>query len=328
MLQIDFSSLFGKNSIDKPLKERLNQLLDLPIPGRLSRFVQTTAAYFYARLGESVRWYFSSKVKSRKKIPIKFLVDISPSEELTHIAHHIKNNSYLKDSNGAFLMTHDVDYLTCYKNIIWIAELEYRKGIKASYNFLVKAGYRIDPQLLKTLQQMGHEIGLHGYTYDLRLAYRRKSTILKTLKVAKQKLEDILGNKISGFRNHSLLLSHDMLEVLVQLEFLYDSGIFPKFHFDGFSTYYCFPFKYKNTNLFEIPVIYPQDTELFRSTNADDTEGLDFFIEKIKFIRKLNGVVCLNHHPTIIAAHKTYYEQLLSFVQSEQILNETPDFGS
>lgn len=324
MLQIDLSSLFGENSIDSHLEVKLNQLLDFAQPGDLCRFTECMAASLYAWLGEKSRWYISSKLKSRSNKSRHLLFDIQPSDEIINIARSVGDNTSLKSRNGAFLMTHDVDYVAGYKSIPWIAELEYSYGIKASYNFLVCAGYSIDSSLLRDLRDMKHEIGLHGYVYDLRLAYRKKTTIFNTVKRAKEKLEDILGERVFGFRNHSLLLSHDMLAVIADLAFLYNSGIYPKANIDGFNSYFCFPFKYRNTNLHEIPVLYPQDTEIFRSANLEDGMALSYFIKKIKFVQGLNGVACLNHHPSIIKDHKKYYEELLRFVASETIINETP----
>lgn len=322
--QIDFGSLLGNKPIATPLQEKLNQLLDFSEPTGLARFLQTTAAYFYARLGEKTRWYISSALISQSQTSGHAWLQMSPSEHLRDLARAIGTPAYRPGQNGVFLMTHDVDYLTCYQNISWLAELEASQNIVASYNFLVHAGYTIDSHVLQDLRSMGHEIGLHGYLYDLRLAYRQKTTIFNMLKKAKETLENLLGEKILGFRNHSLLLSHTMLAVIAELGFLYDTGIFPNTGMNDFNTYFCFPFKYRNTNLHEIPVLYPQDTEMFRSAKVDDKVAVNYFMKKLTFVRDVNGVACLNHHPTIIAAHKQYYGELLEYVASETLLNTTP----
>jgi hypothetical protein len=322
--QIDLSSLFGGKTIDQSHEEKLNQLLDFPEPASFPRLIQNTAAYFYARLGEKTRWHISSAIKSRNPKSSRSLPSIPPSQQLIDIARVIGSTEYLKGQPAVLLMTHDVDYATCYRNISWIAEFEVTKKIKSSYNFLVHSGYSIDSHLLRDLKSMGHEIGLHGYLYDLRLAYRKKAVILSALKKAKEKLENILGEKIHGFRNHSLLLSHDLLSVIADLGFLYDTGIYPKFNNDGFYGFFCFPFKYRNTDLYEIPVLYPQDTEMFRSAGLDDKGALECVMKKIKLVRDLNGVACINHHPTIIEAHRQYYGELLGYIASETIANVTP----
>lgn len=324
MYKIDLKRLFRTSTISKELQFELEALIELNEPDSFKKLIHNNLALFYVFLGEKLRWRISSFIKSVKGInrSSSSLLSIKPSFLLEEISK--KGGFVNKYPKGFALITHDVDYNTCYKNVSKIALAEYDKGLFSCYNFLMNAGYKVDYSLLRDLRGMGHEVGLHGYSYDLRLAYRKKRIINEKIKRAKNKLEDILGEPIYGFRNHSLILTHTMLEVVSEQGFLYDSGIFPRFKLNGFNAYYCFPFKYESVDLYEIPVTYPQDTELFRLFDLSDQAAIDCYLKRINIIKDLHGFLCLNHHPSIISGRMDYYNKLLDCIKSSGLVNKTP----
>lgn len=324
---IDELSLFALSSVEpcipisKEQRMALDSLLETVITDiNLKNRVESIFAYFYQYLGERTRLRLSSIIKSFEN---NIDLDLSILPIIQSFAEDLKSLDYA-GYDSAIILSHDIDYKLDYKSLLWVANIEAQKGLKAAYYFLTNAGYKIDVSLINELIAMGHEIGLHGYYYDLRLAYRNFSTIYSRLSQAKMALEDKLSSEICGFRNHSLILSKTILNVLECLQFQYDSGIYPKKNRNGFNIYYCWPFRYKNKRLFEIPVMWPLDTEMFRTMNMLDNEAFAYYANRIKMIKDFHGVACLDLHPSIIFKHKNFYLQLVEFICDLYMYNDTP----
>ncbi|MEI6040074.1 MAG: polysaccharide deacetylase family protein [Candidatus Berkelbacteria bacterium] len=327
---IDYKSFFvfdqNKSQIkDFSLGEKklLDSLIDFYAPGKLQKYIEKTAAYFYSFLSEKTRTMFSSFVKKNTASKVKNILNLIPAKEIEEFGRIFENREY-NGHKSTILITHDVDYLKGYESVLEIARMEASLGLKASYYFLVHAGYKISSEVLKQLVELGHEIGVHGYAYDLRLAYRGQAEIAKQLKKAKQELETLTGEKVYGFRNHSLRNSVNMLQAVQEAGFIYESGVYPIKKINNFNTFFCWPFKYAQKELVEIPVTWPMDTEVFRNLNLTDEQALDFYKEKIGLITKLHGVVCLNQHPEIIIGHKVFYQNLLEFIANSNSYNTRP----
>ena len=85
------------------------------------------------------------------------------------------------------------------------------------------------PGLIKSIYESGHEIAAHGYCHEV--IYRQtkeefKADILKTKRI----LEQIIPTKIEGYRAPFFSVTKDTLwalEMLEELNFKYDSSIFP-----------------------------------------------------------------------------------------------------
>ncbi|MFC1525478.1 polysaccharide deacetylase family protein [Candidatus Latescibacterota bacterium] len=258
----------------------------------------------------------SSVMKARlRRAGIEEEMHLEPAEGIAELASSIGDSCPSRSSASVVTMTHDVDYVAGYECVREMAELEAERGIRATYNFLVGAGYEVDQSCLLTLRGLGHEIGLHGHGYDLRLAYRRQSTILQRLRDAKNVLQDLLGEPVVGFRNHSMLLSARLLSAIESLGFLYDSGLSARHVRNSFNLYFCWPFRYEGRALFEVPVMWPQDTEVFRVVGMSDTEALEYYQRRIAMALDFGGVACLNHHPSIMRRHREYFSALLEFIE-------------
>ncbi len=304
-------------------EKQIDSLLNFYTPNPLLKQIEKCSAWFYSFLSEKMREKISSAVKKGTKYEVKTNLKSLPSKTIDDLAENFKDLKY-QGMASVVLLTHDVDYRKGYDSVLEIAQMEADLGLRASYYFLVQAGYQISGDLLKKLLEMGHEVGVHGLTYDLRLAYRSKSTIVKQLKSAKQKLESLAGQPISGFRNHSLRNSLNMLYAVKAAGFEYESNIYPIKNLNSFNTFFCWPFSYENQDLVEIPVVWPMDTEIFRNLDLPDQEAYDFYREKILLIQNLHGVACLNFHPEIIIDHKEFYQSLINFISKQSFLNLRP----
>lgn len=88
------------------------------------------------------------------------------------------------------------------------------------------------PQLVVEIARRGHEIACHGFAH--RLVYRLdRERFRSDVTRARERLEDIVGTPVRGFRAASYsIVAETMwaLDVLIELGFAYDSSIFPIRH--------------------------------------------------------------------------------------------------
>jgi polysaccharide deacetylase family protein (PEP-CTERM system associated) len=104
-------------------------------------------------------------------------------------------------------------------------------GVKATFFCLGWNAARY-PQLIKEIHRQGHEIASHGY--DHRLVYdMRPEQFREDIRKSKQILEDIIGEKVAGYRAPSYSITGRSLwafQILAEEGFRYDSSIFPIHH--------------------------------------------------------------------------------------------------
>ena len=104
-------------------------------------------------------------------------------------------------------------------------------GVKATFFCLGWIAERY-PHLIREIQNQGHEIACHGY--DHRLVYdMRPEQFREDIRKSKQILEDIIGEKVAGYRAPSYSITGRSLwafQILAEEGFRYDSSIFPIHH--------------------------------------------------------------------------------------------------
>lgn len=104
-------------------------------------------------------------------------------------------------------------------------------GVKATFFVLGWVAERC-PNLVMEINRRGHEIACHGYGHEL--IYRiGPEKFQKDVHSAKALLEDIIGEKIYGYRAPSYSITGKSLwalDILVEEGFSYDSSIFPIIH--------------------------------------------------------------------------------------------------
>ncbi|NTU73772.1 polysaccharide deacetylase family protein, partial [Candidatus Roizmanbacteria bacterium] len=88
------------------------------------------------------------------------------------------------------------------------------------------------PILVKEIGKRGHEIACHGYGHELvyHIGPRR---FRSDIKKSKMLLEDIIGDRVNGYRAPSYSITSNSLwalDILIEEGFLYDSSIFPVKH--------------------------------------------------------------------------------------------------
>jgi polysaccharide deacetylase family protein (PEP-CTERM system associated) len=112
-----------------------------------------------------------------------------------------------------------------------VLELLDQGGCKATFFTLgwVAENY---PELIREIDQRGHEIACHSDKHR-RIFEMTAAEFRDDSRVAKDRLEQIIGRKIIGYRAPSFSITKDSLwafEILVELGFRYDSSIFPVDH--------------------------------------------------------------------------------------------------
>ena len=131
-----------------------------------------------------------------------------------------------------------------------------RYDIKATF-FILGWTAKKHQNLVKEIHATGHEIACHSYCH--RLVYKlTPEEFRKDTSLAKDILEQITGTQIRGFRAPSYSITNQSLwalQILEELNFEFDSSIFPIYH-DRYGIPEAPRFKYKipGYNLTEYPI--------------------------------------------------------------------------
>lgn len=149
-------------------------------------------------------------------------------------------------------------------NVNSILELLDDFNIKATFFFLGSIGRDI-PHVVKQTAECGHEIACHSHEH-VRIFGLAKNIFKEKLKLAKNTLEDVSGEKVYGFRAPDFSITKSSLwalDILNEAGFVYDSSICPTGIHDVYGIEDTKPFIHTLENgLIEYPVSV---TELFRT---------------------------------------------------------------
>jgi polysaccharide deacetylase family protein (PEP-CTERM system associated) len=88
------------------------------------------------------------------------------------------------------------------------------------------------PALIRRIAAAGHEIACHGFSHELVYRQSPESFRAETAR-SKRLLEDLIGERVRGYRAASFSVTRDSLwalDVLIDLGFEYDSSVFPIRH--------------------------------------------------------------------------------------------------
>ncbi len=130
-----------------------------------------------------------------------------------------------------------------------------KAGIKSTFFTLGWVAERY-PELIKEIHAQGHEVASHGYAHR-RASEQTREEFFADVKRSKDHLEDLLGEKITGYRAPSFSIGYNnewAFEVLAELGFSYSSSTYPVKH-DLYGTPDWPRFAYKRAeNIIEIPI--------------------------------------------------------------------------
>lgn len=108
------------------------------------------------------------------------------------------------------------------KNTHLLLELFDRHNIRATFFFLGWIAERI-PGLVKAVRDCGHEIASHGHNHELCTGLA-VSKLREDLYRSKTTLEEITGEPVSGYRAPSFSVTRELVEILGDLGYRYDSS--------------------------------------------------------------------------------------------------------
>jgi polysaccharide deacetylase family protein (PEP-CTERM system associated) len=117
------------------------------------------------------------------------------------------------------------------RNTRRVMELYADAGVKATFFVLGWVAER-EPQLIKDIAAAGHEVACHGMTHQL-VYNQDPQTFRQETAASKQRLEDLIGAKVRGYRAASYSITRASMwaiDILEELNFEYDSSIFPIRH--------------------------------------------------------------------------------------------------
>lgn len=104
-----------------------------------------------------------------------------------------------------------------------ILDLLAKHKVKATFFVLGWIAQRL-PQLVNRIADQGHEIASHGYNHMLNSALTREE-LRDDLRSSKALLEDITGKEIIGYRAPTFSISEEVLDMLAELDYQYDSSL-------------------------------------------------------------------------------------------------------
>lgn len=199
-----------------------------------------------------------------------------------------------------------------------IVDLEARYGAKSSIYFLaldkndMDFNYRIGDlnRELRNIADSGWEIGLHGG----QTAYNN----LDQMKKEKERLENVIGSSVIGYRNHFLRFKIPTTwKLLKEAGFKYDTT-FGYADCVGFRNGMCHCFKPFNLSeneyidILEIPLII-MDNTLTDYMKLDIEQSWEIIQQLIDTVEKYNGIITILWHVGMVDANPILYERLLDY---------------
>lgn len=230
--------------------------------------------------------------------------ELKKSREITHFIWF-----WRKGYKMVSVITHDVETENGMKNVLKLAEIDEKYGIKSSFGF-VPERYKIDYGILDELKDRGFEVAIHGLKHDGKLLNSERVFSDRISKIKKYAEEW----KIGGFRSPSLLRNALWMG---NFNFSWDSS-FPDWDLYGPQPAGCrtvFPFFISDKTV-ELPVTMMQDHTLFEILSKKDIE---IWKDKFNYIESLNGLSNIIVHADYIFKDNRleYYCQYLEYLKSK-----------
>jgi polysaccharide deacetylase family protein (PEP-CTERM system associated) len=96
------------------------------------------------------------------------------------------------------------------------------KNVCATFFVLGWIAVRL-PNLVREIHSRGHEVASHGYNHNL-CNQQSRAELKKELNESKKLMEDITGSQVSGFRAPNFSIDGDILKIIEDCGYLYDSS--------------------------------------------------------------------------------------------------------
>lgn len=230
-----------------------------------------------------------------------------------------------KGKKYAFMLTHDVDskWIYQHENLNIFVEMEKRFAVCGAWFFVTNL-YRHDFKKIDFLLNEGHEIALHGYNHDHKIAFLPNKEMHKRLSKCRWFIEKY---QILGFRSPHYLRTVTFYEALMRY-IKYDTSMHDSYNptsktdliREGCSTLYPFKLSEDQDSLLELPITVPEDFKVYNPKNGASSI-VEIQLEQIKEIKKRGGLATLVIHPEPhLSARKPFFEafkEVLRFVSAD-----------
>jgi len=232
----------------------------------------------------------------------------------------LEEPSQRKERRTPVILTHDLDTPEGVTNAAQLfAPIEEKYGAR-SVNFIVPCSWPIDQPILKSMQEKGHEIGVHGYDHANKTPFASPQERYRRLEAAQA---FALSFNVTGYRAPSLLRTHELIQDLAN-RYIYDSsiptsgGLYPTPN-NGCAT--ARPFKLNG--IAELPLSLPRDGSLrFLGYTAESI--LKLWIDCTERIARSGGVVVLlTHCESVFSGNKPMldiYQRYLRYIAESEHL--------
>jgi hypothetical protein len=193
----------------------------------------------------------------------------------------------------ALVLSHDVDTLKGYNNVLKLAELEEKMGFRSQFNFVPERYGRVSIDLLNELKSRGFGVGVHGLKHDGKL--------FSSIKIFNERAP-IINSYLEAwgtrsFTTPSMIRNHEWMHDL-DMDFCtstFDTDPFEP-QSDGAGT--IFPYWVQNEStghrFLELPYTLVQDFTLFVLLGE---KNIDIWRQKLDWIAAKGGMALLNSHP-------------------------------
>ena len=313
-LPANLKELFG---IVKGLGIDHQALFKIPTTPAKEKFVRKNAPVLTQHLTPSMRHTLTSVAKKLRNpagnLRLNYPLDF-PENRLIRDATQDGSMKPWWGKSAAVCITHDIDNAKGMSQVASFAKMNLRAGVKATFNFLTHAEYRLEKLLLHDLMTEGFEIGLHGFDHDQGYAFRPREAMLTKLKLALFALRDF---NIGGYRSPALSLSETLFAAIGEMGLRYDSTLqiaSPFYH----SVRLPYPVYLAPYGLWELPLMV-QDDSYLRDARCDEGTILNSLNRFIQETQALNGVFVLNVHPHNFAERAPLYREILELIRSADV---------
>jgi peptidoglycan/xylan/chitin deacetylase (PgdA/CDA1 family) len=229
----------------------------------------------------------------------------------------------------ALCLSHDVDARESFPNSLAFAKMEAALGVRSTFFVTTKyfpdatdIGYYSPERLdwIRQLKELGFEVASHTVSHSLRFEEfpvgspqvdpthydPSHPTVFGEVRVSKQLLDRDLQQQTVGFRSGYLLYPNELLRVLEESGYLFDSSVSAQYVLTNFP---YFGFRQRtlgseHSQIVVVPVTLDDSRGELRTreflTAETQQEALRIWTEVIRANAENNAITCLLIHPTDI----------------------------
>ena len=220
----------------------------------------------------------------------------------------------------AFVLSHDVDTLKGYNNVLKLAEMEERMGLRSQFNFVPERYGKVSLGLLNELKGRGFGIGVHGLKHDGKLFSSRTTFNERALKINSY----LKAWDTRCFTTPSMIRNHQWMHEL-GVDFCISTFDTDPFEPQSEGAGTIFPYWVQDGatghRFLELPYTLVQDFTLFVLLGD---KNIAVWKQKLDWIAGGGGMALLNSHPDYMSFSNTktgteeypvrYYLEFLDYV--------------